>query len=299
MAEIIDIFDKKINDNEFEKAIIKYNETKNDSDYENAKLYYYKKRVEYEIMIQREEDYEWKQNWGMGFWFVLNEYKGNSVISDFIAKCMLNEIYEENDDFNLESYLHSKFKSKDSLLKIGIKQYIINSLMSYDECLSGYLQVHINLISEIENRINDIVSNWDNYKSKEINENSRKTKYPDNNLELYDNSRLLLNDTMYYISSPLSSPDVVFRDFSFASTPAAASPSALAPSVSPASLVPAKLERSTLGLIPRLSPIPSITCLSDVVTSSVIMAALPEPYMVILSTLARGVAIAWATNGYI
>ena len=170
MAEIIDIFDKKINDNEFEKAIIKYNETKNDSDYENAKLYYYKKRVEYEIMIQREEDYEWKQNWGMGFWFVLNEYKGNSVISDFIAKCMLNEIYEENDDFNLESYLHSKFKSKDSLLKIGIKQYIINSLMSYDECLSGYLQVHINLISEIENRINDIVSNWDNYKSKEINE---------------------------------------------------------------------------------------------------------------------------------
>ena len=169
MAEIIDIFDKKIDDNKFEKAINKYNETKSDSDLEDAKLYYFKKRVEYEIIIQREEDYEWKQNWGMGFWFVLNEYKGNLVISDFIAKCMLNEIYEENDEFNLENYLHSKFKSKDNLLKIGIKQYIINSLMGYDECLSGYLQVHIKLILDIETKINDIVNNWDNYKSKEIN----------------------------------------------------------------------------------------------------------------------------------
>lgn len=169
MAEIIEIFDKKIDDNKFEKTIIKYNETKNTSDLEDAKLYYNKKRVEYEIIIQREEDYEWKQNWGMGFWFVLNEYKGNQIISDFIAKCMLNEIYEENDGFNLKSYLHSKFKSKKDLLKIGIKQYIINSLMSYDECLSGYLQVHIDLISDIESRIKYIVNNWDSYQSKEIN----------------------------------------------------------------------------------------------------------------------------------
>ena len=189
MAEIIEIFDKKINDNEFEKAIIKYNETKNESDLEDAKLYYYKKRLEYEIMIQREEDYEWKQNWGMGFWFVLNEYKGNQVISDFIAKCMLNEIYEENNEFNLKDYLHSKFKSKNDLLKIGIKQYIINSLMSYDECLSGYLQVHINLISDIEFKIKDIINKWDSYQSKQID--------PEELLDVIDEFVSYTNDCDY------------------------------------------------------------------------------------------------------
>lgn len=166
MAEIIE-FNKNNNSNEtnnrLEKILLLYNQTKDEKYLETLDMLYNLKRVEYEIIIQKEEDQEWKQNWGMGFWFVLNEFNTKPMIKDFMAKHMLEEIYKEDKEFNIEKYLHSRFNSKEALLKIGIKNYILGSIYGYDESLSGYLTVHPELLGDVEKRLNRIILNWDKY----------------------------------------------------------------------------------------------------------------------------------------
>ena len=166
MAEIIE-FNKNNNSNEtnnrLEKILLLYNQTKDEKYLETLDMLYNLKRLEYEIIIQKEVAQEWKQNWGMGFWFVLNEFNAKPLIKDFMAKHMLEEIYREDKEFNIEKYLHSKFNSKEALLEIGIKNYILGSIYGYDESLSGYLTVHPELLESVEKKLNRILLNWDKY----------------------------------------------------------------------------------------------------------------------------------------
>ncbi len=123
----------------------------------------------------------------------------------------------------------------------------------------------------------------------------------------YEKGAFTSEHTLSVFRSLLFYSSVVFCDSTTLSTCAAGAitfttvVSCLLPSLSvrPASFVPAKLDNKTEGLIPKLSPTPSIICFNEVVTSSVIFAALPEPYIVIESTFASGVATACATSGYI
>ena len=166
MAEIIE-FNKNNNSNEtnnrLEKILLLYNQTKDEKYLETLDMLYNLKRLEYEIIIQKEVAQEWKQNWGMGFWFVLNEFNAKPLIKDFMAKHMLEEIYREDKEFNIEKYLHSKFNSKEALLEIGIKNYILGSIYGYDQSLSGYLTVHPELLESVEKKLNRILLNWDKY----------------------------------------------------------------------------------------------------------------------------------------
>lgn len=166
MTKIIE-FNNNSNNSEtnkrLEKMLLLYSQTKDEKYLKSLNILYNLKRVEYEIIIQTEKDQEWKQNWGMGFWFVLNEFNTKPMIKDFMAKHMLEEIYREDKEFNIEKYLHSRFRSKEAFLKIGIKNYILNSIYGYDECLNGYLTVHHELLEDIENKLNGIILNWDKY----------------------------------------------------------------------------------------------------------------------------------------
>lgn len=168
MAKIIE-FNKNNNSNEtndrLEKILLLYNQTKDEKYLETLNMLYNLKRLEYEIIIQKEVDQEWKQNWGMGFWFVLNEFNTKPMIKDFMAKHMLEEIYKEDKEFNVEKYLHLRFNSKEALLKIGIKNYILNSIYGYDESFSGYLTVHLELLEDVENKLSSIIHNWDKYEN--------------------------------------------------------------------------------------------------------------------------------------
>ena len=166
MAEIIE-FNKNNDSNEtnnrLEKTLLLYNQTKDEKYLETLDMLYNLKRLEYEVIIQKEVDQEWKKNWGMGFWFVLNEFHANSMIKDFMAKYMLQEIYREDKDFNIEKYLHLRFHSKDALLKIGVRNYVLDSIYGYDESLSGYLTVHLDLLEDVEKKFNDMILHWEQY----------------------------------------------------------------------------------------------------------------------------------------
>lgn len=146
-----------------ESTLEMYNKTKDEKYLIILDSLYYLKRVQYEIIIQKEESEEWKNNFGFGFWFVLNEFNTKPMIKDFMAKKMLDELYTDDEEFNLEKYLHSRFSSPEELEKIGIKKYILDSIFGCDECLNGYLSVHPELLSSVESKIDKIIDNWKKY----------------------------------------------------------------------------------------------------------------------------------------
>ena len=129
MAEIIE-FNKKNNSNEtnnrLEKILLLYNQTTDEKYLKTLDMLYNLKRLEYEIIIQKEVAQEWKQNWGMGFWFALNEFNAKPLIKDFMAKHMLEEIYREDK----EGGAFYPLNNQKSYASIGL---FVNAWMSLPE----------------------------------------------------------------------------------------------------------------------------------------------------------------------
>ena len=167
---------------DLENKIKEYQKDKSLDNYISLKIMYQVKRLEYESFIEQVDDLEWKKNLGMGYWIVLEEYKTKPLIKEFIAEFMLKEIYDDTDKFNLEIFLHSKFKNKDKILKMGVKNFIINYTLNYDECLSGYITKNDYLLKEIEEKINKILSRWDQYNK----ERENIIMNPENIIEIVD-----------------------------------------------------------------------------------------------------------------
>lgn len=107
-----------------------------------------------------------KEKAGLGFKRVEYIFKDYPIVKTFIARHMLEDIYQEDDYFNLEAYLHNRFHNKEELLKIGIEEYIKNSIYGYDPCLRDYLTVHKDLMQNVKERIEKIVDNWERYDQK-------------------------------------------------------------------------------------------------------------------------------------
>ena len=78
---------------------------------------------------------------------------------------MLAEIFAFSPS-EFEKMLHLRFKNKDKLLNMGINQFLINCVYEQDECLSRYVTVHIDLLSELYQEIVKIIHNWDKYEDK-------------------------------------------------------------------------------------------------------------------------------------
>jgi len=168
-------------------------------------VFYSKKRAEYQIIVNQEKEQEWKNNWAMGFWIATTEYQNRPIIKEFIAKKMLEEIFDEEKNGNLESHLHDRYKNVQTVLNIGAKDYILSYVMGYDGCLSGYLTAHPDLIKSMITKINKIIGNWDRY-----NEN-HKDDLKDAILdEIYDfaaydkTHHFSETDLIYYIAKELN-----------------------------------------------------------------------------------------------
>ena len=170
MGEIISFdngsLDAKLKRKEIEAAAIKYAETRDMLDYSNFEVLYYEKELEYQVIIQKTQDPEQRRYLGHGFPLALAEFKGSKVTLDVIAEFMLNDIYEESSEYNLEATLHKEFNTKEAFLNFGIRKYIINSVMAFDECLAGYLQANPEIMSGLEKRFLFIVENWYTYEQK-------------------------------------------------------------------------------------------------------------------------------------
>ena len=78
----------------------------------------------------------------MGFLLIFEEYSHSKIVLDFYAKKIIDGIFDEN-DIDLEYMLHEQFNSFDELIKVGINNYMINFISSYDIMLANYLCTNI------------------------------------------------------------------------------------------------------------------------------------------------------------
>ena len=152
---------------DLEKLIIEYNLTHNKETKMKLDIIYQSSRVGYETIIETTEEVEDKILFGMGFWFTANIYPDRPIIKEFYAKRMLDELYQEKE---LEIKLHDRFKKKEDLLEIGIKKYIIDLTVQHDDALGGYVEVHPEVLSSVEEKIKRIIDNWDKYKKYDYDE---------------------------------------------------------------------------------------------------------------------------------
>ena len=105
----------------------------------------------------------------LGFDIILSEFHDSDIIKEFFAKNMLIEIFSYSTS-QFEERLHSMFRDKNRLLDMGINTFLINYISQKDGCLSGYVTVHINLIKELNEEINNMIAHWDKYEEKRIKE---------------------------------------------------------------------------------------------------------------------------------
>ena len=130
----------------------------------DAKVKYSELRVEYILEIEKATQ-EARDYYQMGFDYFADMYAGREIVIDFIAKSMVNEIFN-GEEYSLEELIHTKFKSKEDLESFGIINFILNYVSSYDSHLSDYLKTNIKLVESLKNSIERIKNNFDIYNDK-------------------------------------------------------------------------------------------------------------------------------------
>ena len=124
--------------------------------------FYLRERLTCELCKKKTISLEDKDFLGLGFSLILDEYGNNEVIKEYVAKKMLNEIFDFS-ELEFEVKLHKKFKSGQDLEKMGINNFIINYIREYDGFLAGYMVANIDLLSDIRKKIIKLISRWAKY----------------------------------------------------------------------------------------------------------------------------------------
>lgn len=131
------------------------------ANYIAAKCKYYELRTAY-IIDSRNDSEEVKNYYQMGFDYLADIYAGRVIIINYIAKSMVDEIFNE-EDYSLEELVHVKFKTKEDLERYGIINFILDYVSKYDSHLSDYLKTDIKLVNELKNKIEQIKNNFNIY----------------------------------------------------------------------------------------------------------------------------------------
>lgn len=124
-------------------------------------VFYSSTMLDIEITLNSESEYEGE--FGKGFILIKDMYNTSSIIIDFFAKKMINEIFYSNKDCNFEELIHRSFKIFNELEDSKINKYLINYINSFDNCLSSYVSCHLELLEDLKNNVNKIIKNWDKY----------------------------------------------------------------------------------------------------------------------------------------
>jgi len=124
--------------------------------------FYLHKMITYELCRNTFTDEYDKEMLAMGFGLILDEYKDSDIIKEYFAKNMLKEIFNGN-DLNLEKLLHQRFRNKKKLVNMGINEFLIKYISEYDDCLSGYVAVHVDLLTDLNHKIVQIIMRWNKY----------------------------------------------------------------------------------------------------------------------------------------
>ena len=108
-----------------------------------------------------------KDELGEGFLFILDQYGGNKIITDFFAKRMIEEDFQlsgyTGNGQNIETFIHGRCRSFREIEDIGVNNFIINIASSRDAFLGDYLRANPNLILDVKDAIMRVGKRWDYY----------------------------------------------------------------------------------------------------------------------------------------
>ena len=128
----------------------------------DLELFYIRHRLAYQTCLEEFGDIYYDTINSMGFDMLLEDYSSSDTIKEYLAKKMLEEVFNFS-SVELEKMVHFKFKNKNDLTKMGINSFLIQYVNDHDECLAGYLSVHVNLLLHLNKKITKILNNWDKY----------------------------------------------------------------------------------------------------------------------------------------
>lgn len=174
---------------------------------------YFKKKLSFELVkVQEQSDSELINEFGMGFLLILDSYSSSDVIMNFYTKHLISDIFSEN-GISLEELLHRKFNKFEEVEKIGLNNYILSFLNTYDSNLSAYVSCHIEMLNDIKETMDKIKSNWDSYNF--LNERKKYNKLlTDVHNYMYqhgDECSFDETEILYYIGDELSISDKILK----------------------------------------------------------------------------------------
>lgn len=169
-----EFFDESNNFEELEVliAIDKYLEEKMDDRIIEIKIRlkneFLKFRIVIEAIIQSKSKELSKLELGKGFTVIEMLFPTSYLIKDYYAKSIIDEIIREADGNTYEERIHtligSPEKPENALLAL------INFVKKYDIELSNYIVARQEVFVKYINEINIIITNWDNYNSRKLDE---------------------------------------------------------------------------------------------------------------------------------
>lgn len=97
---------------------------------------------------------------GKGFFFIIDSYGDSKIITDYLAKKMVENIFYQT---SLELFLHEKFKKFEQIEDQGINNFIVGYLSNVDSYLSSYIATNISIVSDLNKDIQRVGRNWNIY----------------------------------------------------------------------------------------------------------------------------------------
>ena len=120
-------------------------------------------RLQVECVKEEEKDnYKFKYDAGLGFWYVFDSFKNNEIVTKFYAKNMLDELFVL-DYYALDRILHNQFSSVEELENKGVYNVLINIITIYDNMLAAYVAVHKSLLKKVIEKFYKVIKRWDKY----------------------------------------------------------------------------------------------------------------------------------------
>ncbi len=156
-------------------------------------------RTDVEVSKSIEKNVNFADRIGMGFLYMFDLYNSSEIVTNFFARKTIDAIFFEY-DIDFEKLLHSEYKTIDELKSYGFNRFMIDFIRNYDEMLASYVSTHIELLSDYNDKLVQIINNW------EIFNNCEERIRYDNMMELVqeymDDSDSILSVTsiLYYIA---------------------------------------------------------------------------------------------------
>ncbi len=124
-----------------------------------------RKMAENALVIEEAKEDWVKEELGMGFFLIRDEYGSSEIILRYAARKMLDEIFYRKNSGTLEQFLHHQYHQLTDFTNEKINNFLIGHIARFDIHLSSYVANHLELLDSIKKEIELIKYRWYDYES--------------------------------------------------------------------------------------------------------------------------------------